>query len=79
VLAQGEFGKGNIRAHSRSERRFRCTTCTKTLAATRNTPYYRRHKSLDLVTLILTPLTHGCPRQAVGAAYGLDERTLASW
>jgi hypothetical protein len=70
---------GNIRVHSRQERRFRCTTCGKTFAATKNTPFYRLHKSLDLVTLVLTLLTYGCPRQAIVAAYGLDERTVADW
>jgi len=78
-LHRGKTGLGNVRVHSRAERRFRCTTCAKTFAATRNTPYFRLHKSLDLVTLVLTLLAHGCPRQAVVAAYGLDERTVADW
>jgi transposase-like protein len=78
-LHRGKAGLGNVRVHSRTERRFRCTTCGKTFAATRNTPYYRLHKSLDLVTLVLTLLCHGCPRQAIVAAYGLDERTIADW
>lgn len=78
-LNRGKTGLGNIRVHSRKERRFRCITCDKTFAATKNTPYYRLHKSLDLVTLVLTLLCHGCPRQAIVAAYGLDERTVADW
>jgi transposase-like protein len=76
---RGQTGHGNIRVHSRKERRWRCTTCGRTFAATKNTPYYRLHKSPDLVTLVLTLLTHGCPRQAIVAAYGLDERTVADW
>jgi hypothetical protein len=78
-LHRGKAGLGNIRTHSRKERRFRCTTCAKTFAASKNTPYYRLHKSLDLVTVVLTLLCHGCPRQAIVAAYGLDERTVADW
>jgi len=78
-LYRGQTGQGNIRVHSRKEHRFRCTSCTKTFAATKNTPFYRLHKPLDLVTIVLTLLTHGCPRQAIVAAYGFDERTLASW
>jgi transposase-like protein len=78
-LNRGQTGRGNIRVHSQKERRFRCTTCDKTFAVTKNTPYYRLHKSLDLVTLVLTLLCHGCPRQAIVAAYGLDERTVADW
>jgi transposase-like protein len=76
---RGQAGLGNLRVHSRKERRFRCASCGKTFAATTNTPYYRLHKSLDLVTLVLTLLCHGCPRPAIVAAYGLDERTVADW
>ena len=78
-LHRGVVGQGNIRIHSRKERRFRCLTCDKTFAATKNTPYYRLHKPLELVTIVLTLLTHGCPRQAIVAAYGFDERTVADW
>ncbi|HEY7311157.1 MAG TPA: hypothetical protein VH643_17475 [Gemmataceae bacterium] len=78
-LHRGKTGLGNIRVHSQKERRFRCIICGKTFAATRDTPYYRLHKSLDLVTLVLTLLCYGCPRQAIVAAYGLDERTIADW
>src|SRR4051794_41278569 len=59
--------------------RFRCLTCRKTFAATKDTPSSRLHKPLELVTLVLTLLTHGCPLQAIVAAFGLDERTVADW
>ena len=72
-LHRGKRGLGNIRAHSRTEQRYRCATCGKTFAATRNTPYYRLHKPLALVTVVLALLTHGCPIQAIVAAFGLDE------
>jgi len=32
-----------------------------------------------VVTLILTLLSHGCPSQAIVAAFGFDERTMAAW
>jgi hypothetical protein len=32
-----------------------------------------------LVTIVLTLLSHGCPIQAIVAAFGLDERTVAAW
>jgi hypothetical protein len=32
-----------------------------------------------VVTLILTLLSHGCPTQAIVAAFGFDERTVAAW
>ena len=77
--ARGQSGLSNIRVHSRKERRFRCTTCGQTFVATRDTPSYRLKKSLDLVTLVITLLCHGCPVQAIVAAFGLDERTVADW
>src|SRR3954470_11751041 len=77
--ARGQLGLGNIRVHSRKERRYRCTDCGRTFAATRDTPFYRLKKPVDLVTIALTLLSHGCPVQAVVAAFGLDERTVADW
>jgi len=38
---------------------------------------YRLHKPADLAVLVLTLLSHGCPTQAIVAAFGLDERTVA--
>jgi transposase-like protein len=78
-LQRGLAGQGNIRVHSLKERRYRCACCGKTFAASRNTPYYRLHKPAELMTVALTLLTHGCPLQAIVAAYGLDERTVAAW
>jgi hypothetical protein len=48
-------------------------------AATRDTPFFRLHKSAELAVLVLTLLSHGCPTQAIVAAFGLDERTVACW
>ena len=48
-------------------------------AETIGTPFYRRHKSAELAVLVLTLLSHGCPTQAIVAAFGLDERTVARW
>lgn len=78
-LKRGLFDQGHLKVHSHKERRFRCTCCGKTFAASRNTPFFRLHKSVDLVTVVLTLLSHGCPLQAAVAAYGLDERTVADW
>jgi transposase-like protein len=77
--ARGQPGLGNIRAHSRKERRYRCTTCGRTFAATHGTPLYRLKKPTELVIIVLTLLCHGCPLQAIVAAFGLDERTVAAW
>ena len=48
-------------------------------AATSDTPFYRLHKPAELAVLVLTLLSHGCPTQAIVAAFGLDERTVARW
>ena len=77
--ARGQVGQGNIRVHSRRERRYVCQTCGQTFAATRGTPFYRLRTTTYLVTLVLTLLSHGCPPQAIVAAFGLDERTVAAW
>lgn len=77
--ARGQVGQGNIRVHSQVEQRYRCTTCGQTFAATTATPFYRLRTAVDVVTLVLTLLSHGCPTQAIVAAFGVDERTVAAW
>ena len=77
--ARGQTGQGNIGIHSRKDRRFICTQCRKTFAATYGTVFYRLRTAGDLVALILTLLAHGCPVQAIVVAFGFDERTAAAW
>ncbi|MGH8065515.1 MAG: transposase [Candidatus Entotheonellia bacterium] len=77
--ARGQQGHGNIRVHSRAEQRYRCTTCGQTFAATQESPFYRLRTAADVVTIVLTWLSPGCPTQAMVAAFGLDERTVAAW
>jgi transposase-like protein len=77
--ARGQVGRGNIGVHSRKERRFICHQCQKTFAQSKATPLYRLHKPVELFVTVITLLAHGCPVQAIVAAFGLDERTVASW
>jgi transposase-like protein len=77
--ARGQPGAGNIKVHSWRERRYRCTTCGQTFAATTGTPFYRLQTAVDVVTTVVTLLCHGCPVQAIVAAFGVDERTVATW
>ena len=77
--ARGRAGQGNIGVHSRAEQRYICHTCGRTFAATTGTAFYRLRCPADVVTVVLTLLSHGCPPQAVVAAFGLDERTVAAW
>jgi transposase-like protein len=77
--ARGQAGQGNIRVHSQRAQRYRCTTCGQTFAATTATPFYRLRTAADVVTLVVTLLSHGCPTQAIVAAFGVDERTVGVW
>jgi transposase-like protein len=77
--ARGQMGQGNIHIHSYKEQRYRCWICRQTFAATKGTPFYRLRTAADLVTLVLVLLCHGCPLQAIVAAFGLDERTVGHW
>lgn len=77
--ARGRRGQGNIRVHSQAAQRYRCTTCGQTFTATKDTPFYRLRTAAEVVTLVLTLLSHGCPTQAIVAAFGVDERTVAAW
>jgi transposase-like protein len=77
--ARGQPGRGNDRVHGRTERRYRCTTCGRTFAGTRDTPFYHIKAPAELVTIVVTLLCQGCPLQAIVAAYGLDGRTVAAW
>ena len=77
--ARGHTGQGNIGIHSRKEQRFICHECDKTFSARRGTVFYRLRTSAETVVLVVTLLAHGCPVQAIGAAFGVDERTVADW
>jgi transposase-like protein len=77
--ARGHIGKGNIGIHSRKEQRFICHECDKTFSATKGTVFDRLRTAAETVVLIVTLLAHGCPVQAIVAAFGFDERTVADW
>ena len=77
--ARGKVGQGNIRILSRKQQRYDCKRCGKTFTATKGTPFYRLRTAVDVVTVVLTLLVHGCPPQAIVAAFDLDERTVADW
>jgi transposase-like protein/IS1 family transposase len=77
--ARGQSGQGNIGVHSRKDQRFMCTQCHKTFTVTKGTVFYRLRTSAELVVTVVTLLAHGCPLQAIVAAFGLDERTVAAW
>ena len=77
--ARGQTGQGNIGIHAQQEQRFICRECHKTFSATAGTVFYRLRTSAETVVLVVTLLAHGCPVQAIVAAFGFDERTVADW
>lgn len=77
--AYGRKAEGHIVIHSSTERRYQCKRCKKTFSETKGTALYRMHKPKELVFTVVTLLAHGCPLQAICAAFGLDERTVARW
>jgi transposase-like protein len=77
--ARGKSGKKNIVVHSRKEARYQCKICGKTFAATIGTPFYRLHHPVELMVIVATLIAHGCPLQAIVAAFHLDERTVMDW
>jgi transposase-like protein len=77
--ARGQTGAGNIVIHDRKRERYRCTRCYKTFSARRGTMLEGLRKPPDLIVVVVTLLSYGCPLQAIVHAFGLDERTVASW
>jgi transposase-like protein/IS1 family transposase len=77
--ARGQISRGNIGIHSQKEQRFVCHACRKTFSARKGTVFYRLRTSAETVVLVVTLLAHGCPVQAIVAAFGVDERTVADW
>jgi hypothetical protein len=65
--------------HDRKRQRSRCKVCNKTFRARRGTMFEGLRKPVDLIVIVVTLLTSGCPVQAIVHAFGLDERTVAAW
>jgi len=77
--ARGQIGQGNIAIHDRKRQRYRCKLCKQTFSARRGTMFEGLRIATGLVVIVVTLLAFGCPVQAIVQAYGLDERTVASW
>src|SRR4029453_16102975 len=77
--ARGQTGKGNIGIHSQKEQRFICHECHKTFSATTGTVFYRLRTAAETVSRVVPFVAHGFPVQAIVAAFGFDERTIADW
>jgi transposase-like protein/IS1 family transposase len=77
--ARGQVGQGNIVIHSRQRPRYRGTTGRKTFSAKEGTMLAGLRKPTEVIVTGVTLLAYGCPVQAIVHAFGLDERTVASW
>ncbi len=73
------MGEGNITIHDRKRHRYRCKTCKQTFRARRGTMFEGLRKPMEVVVIVVTLLSYGCPVQAIVHAFGLDERTVATW
>lgn len=81
---RSKVGRGNIRIHSRKQRRYICYVCGKTFTESQGTVFYPSLRwdlryPAQFVTQMIILLAYGCPVAAIVAAFGLDERTVASW
>src|SRR5947209_6924225 len=77
--ARGKIGAGNIPIHDRKRQRYRCKNCKQTFSASRGTMFEGLRKPMELIVIVVSLLSYGCPVQAIVHAFGLDERTVASW
>jgi transposase-like protein len=77
--ARGQRGLGNIAVHDRKRQRYRCKHCKHTCSARRGTRFEGLRKPSELIVIVVTLLAFGCPVQAIVQAFGLHERTVASW
>src|SRR5260221_445328 len=77
--ARGQSGQGNLRVHDRKRQRYCCRTCGHTFSARQGTMMEGLRKPTELIVVVITLMTYGCPLQAIVHAFGLDERTVARW
>src|SRR5438067_4470409 len=77
--ARGKKGEGTISIHDRKRQRYRCKSCKQTFSARRGSMLEGLRKPTELIVIVITLLSYGCPLQAIVHAFDLDERTVASW
>jgi len=73
------MGEGNSVSHGKARQRYRCKICRKTFSAKAGTMFEGLRKPTSLIVMVVTLVAYGCPTQAIVHAFGLDERTVASW
>lgn len=73
------MGAGNIVSHGKKRERYQCKVCRRTFSAHQGTMLEGLRKSEELIVMVVTLLSYGCPPQAIVHALDLDERTIARW
>jgi transposase-like protein len=59
------MGQGNIAVHDRKRERYRCKICKRTFSAKRGTMFEGLRKPVELIVIVVTLLSYGCPIQAI--------------
>jgi transposase-like protein len=77
--ARGKTVQSNPGIHARKGQRFCCRQYARSFAVTKGAPFYRLSKLVETVTFVVTLLAHGCPLQAIVAAFGFDAGTVVAW
>jgi transposase-like protein len=77
--ARGQLGEGNIRIHCHKRQRYRCTVCKKSFSARSGTIFFRRRTEEQVITQVVTLVSHGCPIPAIEAAFVLQAQTVREW
>src|SRR5260370_1931803 len=78
-MSRGQIGQGNVVGHGSKRPRYKCKSCGKTFSARTGTALEGLRKPTELIVIVVILLAYGCPIQAIVHAFGLDERTVASW
>jgi transposase-like protein len=59
------MGAGTIRIHGYHPQRYRCQMCHQTFSARRATMMEGLRKPSDVIVIVVTLLSYGCPIQAI--------------
>jgi transposase-like protein len=78
-LACSAMGQGTIVVPDRQRERYRCKICQQTFTSRTGTMFEGFRKPTELIVIMVTLLSYGCPVQAIVKALGFDERTIARW
>jgi hypothetical protein len=79
ALQEGKSGKGIVSVTGASVPGIAVRPAEKREVAKEGTMFAGLRKPTEVIVIVVTLLAYGCPIQAIVHAFGLDERTVASW